>query len=159
MTICKDKKELIFSSVITAVSGLLMLQSFRYPPESSGFPRFLTILMLCFSLMLLVRSVKIYQASAKNRSSEGETKEGGEQPLMKKLSIPLVIFASTGAYAVAIQHIGYFVSTTLFFLGTMTYFGRHRLWVSFLASLAFMLVIYALFIKFLGLRMPEGLLF
>ena len=157
MAICKDKKELTFSVAITGISGLLMLQAFNYPPESSGFPRFLTILMMFFSLILLMRSIKVCRASQSSRTCD--TSGAGESFQTKKLTVPLVIFTATALYAVAIQYIGYFVSTTLFFLSTMTYFGKHRLWVSLFSSIAFMVVIYALFIKFLGLRMPDGLLF
>lgn len=41
----------------------------------------------------------------------------------------------------------------------MTLFGRHRLFVMLGTSMIFLVVVYALFVRFLGLHLPEGMLF
>lgn len=157
MALHADQKELVFSLSITAISAALLLRSFAYPAESSNFPRFLTALMLFFSLILLVKDIRERNASsaATQKSAEAPRATGSSS----SFRTAFLVFAGTALYAGAIQYIGYFVSTTVFFVGMMTLFGKHRLWVSFCSSAAFMLAMYALFVKFLGLRLPEGLLF
>ena len=154
MTEHSYKKELGFSVAITTICALLVIRSFSYAPGSSLFPRFLTLVMTLLSLMLLVRTVR----SRPDRAEAGETTEE-RSSLWTRCKVPFLIFAFTALYAVAIQVVGYFTSTTLFLVGTMAFFGRHRLWVMGGASVLFLAVIYALFVQFLGLRLPEGLLF
>jgi len=57
------------------------------------------------------------------------------------------------------MYIGYFVSSIIFLVGTMSVFGKQSLFTKTIATAGFLLVVYALFVSFLGLRLPEGLLF
>ena len=157
MALRAGQKELNFSLSITAISAVFLFQSFAYPAESSSFPRFLTILMLFFSLMLLIKSIRERVADF-GAIPRTETSRTSYFSLPRKRKVALFIFAGTLLYVGAIQYIGYFVSTIVFFVGMMTLFGRHKLLISLCTSAAFLLVMYALFVKFLGLRLPEGLL-
>ncbi len=78
---------------------------------------------------------------------------------MVKLKAPVLVFSLTIAYLAGIMYIGYFVSNTIFLIGTMSIFGRQGLFTKTIATAGFLLVVYALFVSFLGLRLPEGLLF
>ncbi len=106
--------------------------------------------MLAFSLVMLGRALR----AAKNSQSA----KVRALPDMTKLKTPLAVFGGTVAYALAMRYVGYFVGTTVFFLCAMTLLGRNRLRTALIASAVFMSVMYALFIWFLGMRLPEGLL-
>ncbi len=157
MALRASQKELNFSLSITAISAALLFQSFAYPAESSSFPRFLTILMLFFSLMLVIKNIRGRTADF-DAIPHTETSRTSDFSLSRRRKVTFFIFAGTLLYVGAIQYIGYFVSTIVFFVGMMTLFGRHKLSISLCTSAAFMLVMYALFVKFLGLRLPEGFL-
>lgn len=140
-------KERLFSLGILATSLLLTLQSFRYPAESSHFPRFLCLLMTLFSVLLLARSAK--------RAADGEKGEG----FSKGAKIPAMVFSATAAYVFAVNYVGYFVSTVVFMFLAMFLFGERRILPMAGATAVFLGVVYALFVSFLGLRLPEGILF
>ncbi len=144
MQINKDK---IYGLGVTLISVLLTCQAFRYPPESSQFPRFLCILMVVFSLISLVRAIK---------NSEPKKEEVS---FAQNFKIPCIVFATAIAYGLGIAKIGYFVSTIAYLLVTMYIFGARRIVPMVVSSAIFLIVIYALFVQFLGLRLPEGIFF
>ncbi|MEG1602728.1 MAG: tripartite tricarboxylate transporter TctB family protein [Cloacibacillus sp.] len=141
-------KNLFFAASITVISTLLAAQSFSYPAESAVFPRFLCILMVFFSILILIKTLK---------NNVQKQEDGGS--IIQTFKLPVLVFGLTALYIIAIQHIGYFVSTVAFMAFTMFFFGERRFLPSAAAILIFLGVVYALFISFLGLRLPEGLLF
>ena len=152
MTERNTRKELFFAVAMTVLSALLTIQSFRYSHESSVFPRFLTLLMCVFSLLLLFKNIR------RLKESEGRNGSLSLSDAIRSLKIPAVVFGGTALYAVAINYIGYFTSTLLFMAGPMIAFGKQKVTTSIAITVIFMAVIYALFVSFLGLGLPKGLL-
>lgn len=149
----KQLRELYFAAAITIVSLLLMIQSFRYPPESSDFPRFLTILMTLFSLALFAKSWLKY------RSETSENQSINLKAIIESQKTPAIVFFATGAYVAGMNYIGYFTSSVIFIIGMMLFFTRSKKWTVMIVSTAgFLVVVYALFVWFLKLRMPQGFL-
>ena len=140
-------KEKVYSLSVTAISALLTVQAFRYPAESSHFPRFLCVLMVLFSLISLSRALK-----------EKEPKRE-EVTFASTIKLPLIVFLTANAYIFGIAYIGYFVSTAVYMIFMMLLFGERRIVPIGAAIAVFIIVIYALFVHFLGLRLPEGILF
>lgn len=140
-------KEKVYSLSVTAISALLTVQAFRYPAESSHFPRFLCVLMVLFSLISLSRALK-----------EKEPKRE-EVTFASTIRLPLIVFLTAIAYIFGIAYIGYFVSTAVYMIFMMLLFGERRIVPIGAAIAVFIIVIYALFVHFLGLRLPEGILF
>ncbi len=70
-----------------------------------------------------------------------------------------MVFAVTAAYVFAVNYAGYFVSTVVFMFLAMFLFGERRILPMAGATAVFLGVVYALFVSFLGLRLPEGILF
>lgn len=150
----KTNKELFFAVSITVISSLLLMTSFSYPSESSEFPRFLCALMLLFSVLILIKALRSKRAAEENANSEEHSGS-----MICKLKVPAIVFSLTIAYIAGIMYIGYFVSSIIFLIGTMSVFGKQGLIAKTIATAGFLLVVYALFVSFLGLRLPEGLLF
>jgi len=142
-------KELFFAVSISVISLLLLMTSFTYPRESSDFPRFLCGLMVVFSLLILIKTLRLPVG----------TKETYTGNIWGRLKIPAIVFFVTIAYVVGIMYIGYFVSSVIFFIGSMSVFGREKLLPKAIATAGFLIVVYALFVSFLGIRLPQGLLF
>lgn len=140
-------KEKVYSLSVTAISALLTVQAFRYPAESSHFPRFLCVLMVLFSLISLSRALK-----------EKEQKRE-EVTFASTIKLPLIVFLTAIAYIFGIAYVGYFVSTAVYMIFMMLLFGERRIVPIGAAIAVFIIVIYALFVHFLGLRLPEGILF
>ncbi|MDO4988610.1 MAG: tripartite tricarboxylate transporter TctB family protein [Synergistes sp.] len=146
----KFNKDKFFAVAVTLISALLTAQAFSYPYESSQFPRFLCILMLLFSAIMLIKNLK---------SNTSQTTELSAASFAAATKIPVAVFGSVTIYVVGIAYIGYFVSTALFMALTMIGFGERKVLHIAAAIAVFLAVVYALFVSFLGLRLPEGLLF
>jgi len=110
--------------------------------------------MFMFSLLILVKAFRSRMALKQNDSTEENSGS-----IMSRLKVPAIIFSLTIAYVVGIMYIGYFVSSIIFLVGTMSVFGKQGLFAKTIATAGFLIVVYALFVSFLGLRLPEGLLF
>ena len=141
------KRELGFAAVMVLLTAALLLRAFMYTAESSQFPRFLMVLQLIFAVALFMGTLKLPPDGAK-------TAGGG----FAALRIPFQVFVAVSLYVIAIEHLGYFVATALFLSSSMYWFGRHRLPVLIGASAGFILTVYALFVLFIGARLPQGLL-
>jgi hypothetical protein len=148
------KKEIGFAAGMTFISAVFLVQSFLYPAESSQFPRFLMMLQTGFSAVLLVRAIKQPKVVG---GSKTET-DGSRKSRLSELKVPLEIFVATSAYLFAIDALGYFVASSIFLAGTMFLFGARKPIVIFGATAGFLLTVYALFVLFIGVRLPQGLL-
>lgn len=149
MAAMTKKKELIFSSVVTVLTAALLVRAFMYPGESSQFPRFLMVLQLVFSALLLVRAIRLPAAAGASKSAKAAA---------KSLVVPFQVFVSASLYLIMISFLGYFVATAIFLCGTMFWFGTRKPLLIVSVSAGFMLVIYALFVLFIGVRLPAGIL-
>jgi len=154
MTPYEKKRDCIFALVATAISTLGLVQAFTYPPESSNFPKFLLWLMLLFSVLLLIKNIRTAAVSV-DAASAAASRAG----LYDSLKTAAFVICGTAVYALAIRYIGYFVGTAAFFLYVMLVYGKNKLLPSLLSLAGFVAVMYSLFVWFLGMRLPEGLLF
>lgn len=149
MTHHSHRRDRAFAVIMVLLSAAFLAQSFRYPPESSQFPRFLMGVQLLFSLVFLVQQLRLpLQPLQPSRES-----------VMASLVPAIKVFLATSLYILAIDALGYFVSTAAFLLGAMALFGNRRLLVMAIVTGCFLALIYALFVWFMGVRLPQGLLF
>ncbi|MFA0889510.1 MAG: tripartite tricarboxylate transporter TctB family protein [Synergistales bacterium] len=148
------RKEIGFALAVTGICALLTLRAFSYSEESSQFPRFLTLIMTSLSFLLIFRTLR-----GKPQKSAAEEMARTKNAFWTKYKAPVLVFLFTAIYVASIQAVGYFTSTLLFLVGSMAFFGRHRVGLMLIFSMLFMAVVYILFVRFLGLRLPEGLLF
>ncbi len=151
MSVKAFRKELGFAVGVTALSAWFAVQSFSYPESSSQFPRSISAAMLVLSVVLLLRILAKRPASTK----KADVDSAASRPSMT----PLAVFVSIALYIVALQYLGYIVATVLYMLGSMAYFGQKRFAVSLLVTVLFVAFIYLMFVRFFGLRLPEGVLF
>lgn len=147
MLILNRHKDVAFALAMIAISASLVAGSYQYPPEAAQFPRFLMVLQLIFSVLLLIRAFRTKPATPSAATATDI-----------RLGVPLQVFVGVSAYILAIEHIGYFVTTALFLLGSMSFFGRHKLTVMLSVAGVFLLIIYILFGVLIGIRLPAGFL-
>ncbi|MDP2791387.1 MAG: tripartite tricarboxylate transporter TctB family protein [Rectinemataceae bacterium] len=148
------KKEIGFAAGMTFISAVFLVQSFLYPAESSQFPRFLMMLQTVFCVVLLARALKQPNAAGGTKTEVA----GSRKSLLSELKVPLQIFVASSAYLFAIDTLGYFVASSIFLAGTMYWFGTRKPVVIIGATAGFLLTVYALFVLFIGVRLPQGLL-
>ncbi len=149
------KKEIGFAAAMSLISAAFLVQSYLYPPESSQFPRFLMMLQTAFCLVLLWKAVKQPREGGARAS---DTVAGRKLGSFGELKVPLQIFVASSAYLIGISTLGYFVASSIFLAGTMYWFGTRRPVVIIGVTAGFLLTIYALFVLFIGVRLPQSLL-
>jgi len=148
------KKEIGFAAAMTVISAAFLVQSFLYPAESSQFPRFLMMLQTVFCVVLLAKALR----QPKDNSGTKVDTVKPNKSLISELKVPLQIFIAASAYLLAIDGVGYFVASSIFLAGTMYWFGARKPIVIIGATAGFLLTVYALFVLFIGVRLPQGLL-
>lgn len=144
-----QRKDRAFAVIMVLLSAGLLAQSLSYPAESSQFPRFLMGVQLVFSLIFLVQQFRL--------PLELKTVPGAQ--VLASLVPAAKVFLATSLYVLAIGHIGYFSATAAFLLGAMALFGGRRLVVLVSVTACFLAVVYALFVLFMGVRLPQGVFF
>ncbi|MDX9783427.1 MAG: tripartite tricarboxylate transporter TctB family protein [Spirochaetia bacterium] len=149
------KKEIGFAAGMSLISAAFLVQAYLYPPESSQFPRFLMMLQTAFCLVLLWKAIR---QPRKVSAVAADTAGGGKKNLLAELKVPLQIFVASSAYLIGISTVGYFVASSLFLAGTMFWFGTRKPVVIIGVTAGFLLTIYALFVLFIGVRLPQSLL-
>ncbi len=142
-------KDRVFAVGMLLLSILLVGQSFRYPADSAQFPRFLSIVLLLLSTLLIVR-----EARAGGRSAAPAP--AGHRVARALSSPTLFVFLATGLYVLAIQWLGFLSASVAFMLACPLALGNRRWAGVAFWGLCFPFALYLLFHTLLQVHLPEG---
>ena len=134
-----------------AVCGLFLGMSGSLSDSSRTYPLFSIALLFGLTTLYLLNMV----VKAKKYGVESGTEELLEG--FEGLQL-LVCIGLTVAYMLLIRYLGFFSATILFMLAVLLYL-RVPLLATVLATAVINLLVYFAFVKFLGVRLPGGLLF
>lgn len=146
-----------FALALLLASGVLLVEALRIP-QGGGYsaigPRFFPIIvsvgLALLSLLLLARTTLWPDPGlAEVAATEAATTHW---PTVGLLALLLI------GYALTLGHLGYVVATSLFFPLTARLLGSRRPVRDVLIGIALSLVIYASFTRWLGIRLPAGVL-
>jgi hypothetical protein len=132
----------IIALVLLALAGLFYSLTYLYPPETMSFPRFLLIIFGILSIFLL-----LFPGRKKGYQSE-------ELFASEKI----ITFIGTLAYVSLIHLLGFFVSSFLFAFLYIWKFERPAPFKAAAVAFAFAGITYLVFVVFLSLSFPQGLL-
>ena len=115
-------------------------------PGSAFMPFWLGVVMALLALMMLMRSLK--------------EKHPGPAwfPRGEGLRDMLVVLAATVAFVALLNVTGMIAGTALYLAFLVRYLGRHRWWVTVAIALAAALFNWLVFVHWLRVPMPEGML-
>ena len=134
-----------------AVCGLFLGMSGSLSDSSRTYPLFTIALLFGLTTLYLLTMV----AKAKKNGVES----GKEELLEGFEGLQLfVCIALTVVYMLLIRYLGFFSATILFMLAVLLYL-RVPIFATVLATAVINLLVYLAFVKFLGVRLPGGLLF
>ena len=134
-----------------AVCGLFLSMSGSLSDSSRTYPLFTIALLFGLTTLYLLTMV----VKAKKNGVESGTEELLEG--FEGLQL-LVCIALTVVYMLLIRYLGFFSGTILFMLAVLLYL-RVPILATVLATAVINLLVYFAFAKFLGVRLPGGLLF
>ena len=146
-----ERKNLVFGLCMVLLSTSLIVQCFHYPLESALFPRFLAVILLLLSMVLLIRALR------------QSRKEGWKRPFLvissRFFRSPSVqVFGVTAAYIALMSVLGFVVSTVIFIIASVSLLDRKKLKFAFLYGLCYPTILYVIFHFILRVTIPSGFL-
>ena len=145
-----------------SVLAMLIMVGFFYVqlPENpeSGASIFPDLLMI---LMGSLAGIKIFTLLAFPAKVKGIKAQAKGEPFLGRL---LFVVASLIAYALAVDYIGFFVSSFVFFLGVSIVIQQEprtlrSIFIRLLVALGFLFFIHVVFIQMLKAYLPKSILF
>jgi len=145
-------KHLLFAIFTFIIGGYFFYKGASMPSSASLFPNIVAGLVFLLSGAMVVRSLK----EVRDGKGVPDKQEGAQQ----KPIISRVIFftVSIALYIYLIPGIGYFIATPLFMTVAYLYLRAAGIMKAMIISLCFSLFIYFLFVWFLKLPIPLGIL-
>lgn len=134
-----------------AVCAFFYVYSYDLSASSKTYPRFTIALLFLLTTLYLVQMI----LAARKFGVESGLSEifGGFKAVQFFVSLALVII-----YYFMMRYLGFFSATVIFMLCALLYLKVPVLHTA-IAVVAMNLLIYLAFVKFLGVRLPSGLLF
>ena len=152
----------LFAGAIGLVATIFYIDTLDMTKAAYQLPRLLIVLVaILLCLMLVERFVLIRKATPLSSEPLDESLLGemGQQQDAEVSPTRIFVFvALLVVYVLTIKPLGYFIATPLFLIGIMTYLRATRLPWIILVAIGFTGFVYLLFVLFLNLPVPMGLL-
>lgn len=142
------RADTVVALVLMGVSVLFYYLSLDLTDGGDIFPKLLSVIIACLSLILLVMD---FRKARPGRSAE-------EKPAVKTAR-PYVTFLLAVLYVAAVVTIGFFTATVAFLIVLMLYLGVGKISNYVIAVACVVGFYYLLFDRFLHVPLPRGLLF
>lgn len=150
MTMGYLRKHQLFALVPLLISAYFFGASMKMPRDAALLPQILAVLVACFSVAMIFNATK---------DAPAREKEAAENPPAKINVQHVVVFvAAIAVYIYLIPILGYFIATPLYMVVMYAYLKAIGLLKSIIISVCFSAFIYALFVWFLKLPIPVGVL-
>lgn len=130
----------------------------------------LCVIMIILSVILLLRALfgdKLKSMMQKKPDAAEVSEEAGEAaqndkifdfkfPGMKRLYIALGVLA---VFVVLLELFGFYIAVAFLLPAIMAIFGERRWWMMLAVTAGSLVFIYLVFVLFLGIRLPQGIIF
>lgn len=130
-----------------AVCAFFYAYSYKLTEESKTYPMFTIALLFALTTLYLVQMI------INARKFGADEVFAGFKPVQFIVSIVLTL-----VYFLMIKYLGFFSATIIFMFASLLYLKVHIV-PAFISVLVMNLLIYFAFVKFLGVKLPSGLLF
>ena len=146
--ISKPIGELIVGICMIIVEAVLYIASAEIPEKSAAYPKTLIVMAFIFTCAFMVRNVL-------HIKKEGLPKEkaAGKGGAMLQVIITMVIIF---LYIFSMPYLGYVISTPVFVLGIMLYFGMRNILALILTPVCLTLFGQLVFNNLLFIFLPRG---
>lgn len=138
----------VWICLVVIVGCLLLLrESVDYPAAAAMYPRGLLIILAVLAAGAVAESL------IKNRNKAAPAKD--TRPWKDRPYVwALCVYAIVAAYAAILEPLGFVLSTMLFMVAMMSYFGERKLWLMLALGAAFVAFVYGSFIFMLNVPIP-----
>ncbi len=134
-----DKK---IAVILIVIATLILVTTYRYPPETVAFPRFFVYVLYVLSILLFILPQKMSSYNVNLIFSKE-----------KFISMGFLI-----VYVILFPKLGFFITTFLFQALYMSYFYKKGWKKHLIIAVSYGLLFYVVFQKWLYIWFPKGLL-
>lgn len=147
--------DMMLSIIFIVISILVYYTSQNFTMGGDIFPRYLSIAIFIFSLILFFDAFKRLQKKEKTKKLEFDMSKENIFLTLRPYIAYLFIFI----YVYLIPKIGYFIMTFIFTIGMMYFLGVRNIKLYLITTIGLLAGIYLLFVMQLNVPVPKGILF
>lgn len=130
---------------------IFFMNSFKLPPEAAKLPRILMAVIVLLSLGVIWEA---YRKSEKAEEPGGDAEASGEINHVRAF----IFAAMVAVYIFVMKPIGYFIITPIYIIATYMFLKATKLRNMILIAAGFTIFVYFVFVVFLKLPIPMGIL-
>ncbi len=134
------------SLVLLLVSIYLYTVAGKFPAKAALFPNILLLATIVLCVMVIIQSMR----KAETGKSAAKKRSGKQQPVVWAIVVYLMI----ALYFVALEPLGFMLSTMIFTAAAMAYLGERNWLVILSAGIGLNVFVYLAFNRFLDVPLP-----
>ncbi len=124
----------------------------RFGPYEGFFPLLIAVIIIWSSLIIVTKSLSLRRTQRKENILEKQEKE---EVSVFKLSSYIILMI---LYGLLIEGVGFLITSALFLILVLKYVERQNWKMTILVGLTSIVISYLLFVYFLGVLLPRGLI-
>jgi putative tricarboxylic transport membrane protein len=142
---------LLFAALIDALAIVFYMDTLHMPRAAYQMPRIFIVLILLLSVLMIVERIVVLRKRPSDEKGDGAS---AKLSPVRIAGFILLIFG----YIVTISPLGYFLATPGFLVATFLFLRSTKMrWIAAIA-VGFTVFVYLLFVLFLHMPVPMGLL-
>ena len=149
-------QDVVLALFFFCMSGIFYAGAHSFPKNIAQFPRLFSLIMAALTIPVLVKGIikskKLAAALKHNPNTYNEIS-------WKEAKYPIIVCIVLLAYILGILYIGFFVSSAVFMVAFMFVLGYKNWPVVIGTTVALLGTIYFVFVRFLAMNLPRGMLF
>ena len=138
------------------LGGIYLYATFLIPSTSSQDPMGPRVFPVLLGILLIVGSALLLQETVRTRAQVKKEEKKPQEGTGKPARVLWTVVAWTIVFLLAFEPLGYIVATTIYIFPMMVYFNPRNWWTNTITALLFPVGVYVLFVKYLGVMLPNG---
>ena len=154
----KNKKDFFSGSFLLLLGFYLAFRSMqlsvwsRFGPDEGFIPLLVAFIIIGICLVIIIKSLSLTRERKREETSEKQKKEIGS---LFKVSLYVVLIM---LYGVLLEKVGFLITSALFLFIMLKYVEKLSWRMTTFVGLASIITSYLLFVYFLGVLLPRGLI-
>jgi putative tricarboxylic transport membrane protein len=140
------------------LAGIYLYAASLFPVMKSQDPMGPRVFPVLLGVLLLVGSVLLFLETVRTRAQINKEEKVPQEGAAKPERVLWAVVAWTVIFLFAFEPLGYVVATTVYIFPLTIYFNAKKWWTNTITSLLFPIGVYVLFVKFLGVMLPKGVI-
>lgn len=157
--------QIIFAGLAVLLAIVFYIHTLHLPKAAFQLPRILIVIVIILSIAMVIEQLFSYKKNLQEDSKKTDF------PINQNLSVSkedefnvcptrvFVFIALITGYILTIERLGYFIITPIYIIATYRYLRATKFLNIILIAVGFTFFVYLLFVLFLHLPIPMGLLF